>query len=78
MGFRIAIFPGALVRHLAFSAKSFLETLQKDGNTARVRDRMFDFNGLNDLIGTNGILAAGRTYEYEDWGRYSTVADATR
>jgi len=65
MGFRIAIFPGALVRHLAFSAKNFLEALQKEGNTAPLRDRMFDFNGLNAVIGTPEMLALGKKYGEE-------------
>jgi len=43
MGFRIAIFPGALVRHLAFR-KDFLEVLQKKAIPPPA-DRMFDFNG---------------------------------
>ena len=65
LGFRIAIFPGALVRHLAFSAKNFLEVLQKEGNTANLRDRMFDFNGLNAVIGTPEMLALGKKYDKE-------------
>jgi 2-methylisocitrate lyase-like PEP mutase family enzyme len=65
LGFRIAIFPGALARHLAFSARDFLSTLRKDGNTTRMRDRMFDFNGLNTVIGTPEMLALGKKYDQE-------------
>jgi len=65
IGFRIAIFPGALVRHLAFSAQDFLGILKKDGNTSRARDRMFDFNGLNAIIGTPEMLALGKKYDKE-------------
>jgi 2-methylisocitrate lyase-like PEP mutase family enzyme len=65
LGFRIAIFPGALVRHLAFSAQEFLAILKKEGNTASARDRMFDFNGLNAIIGTPEMLALGKKYDKE-------------
>src|SRR3954471_1497052 len=63
LGFRIAIFPGALVRHLAFSAQDFLGILKKNGNTAG--ERMFDFNGLNAVIGTPEMLALGKKYDKE-------------
>jgi len=63
IGFRIAIFPAALVRHVAFVAENFLEALRQDGNTARARDRMFDFTGLNAVIGTPELLAQGKKYD---------------
>jgi 2-methylisocitrate lyase-like PEP mutase family enzyme len=66
MGFGIAIFPGAVVRALARTLQDFYGSLKQNGTTAPFLPKMFDFNGLNDLIGTNGILAAGKAYEYED------------
>ena len=65
-GFRIAIFPGAVVRALARTLQEFYTSLKSHGTTAPFLPKMFDFNGLNNLIGTNAILEAGRTYEYED------------
>ena len=66
MGFGIAIFPGAVVRALAKTLQDFYGSLKANGTTAPFMPRMFDFNGLNGLIGTDGILEAGRGYEYQD------------
>jgi 2-methylisocitrate lyase-like PEP mutase family enzyme len=63
LGYQIVIFPGALVRALSFAAKDFFATLHRDGTTAAFRDRMYDFNGLNALLGTDAILAEGRKYD---------------
>lgn len=63
LGYQIVIFPGALVRALSFAARDFFETLRRDGTTDAFRNRMFDFTGLNDLLGTDAILADGRRYD---------------
>lgn len=66
MGFGIVIFPGAVVRALARTLQEFYGSLKTNGTTAPFMPRMFDFTGLNNLIGTDGILAAGKAYEYQD------------
>ena len=63
MGFGIAIFPGAVVRALAKTLQDFYGSLKAHGTTAPFLPKMFDFNGLNGLIGTDAILEAGRRYE---------------
>jgi len=63
LGFRLVIFPGAIVRALAHAARAFYGTLARDGTTDAFRDRMFDFTALNDVIGTPEMLARGRLYE---------------
>jgi 2-methylisocitrate lyase-like PEP mutase family enzyme len=62
-GFRIAIFPGATVRVLAHTLQRYFADLHAAGGTAGWRDRMLDFDGLNGVIGTPELLAAGRRYE---------------
>ena len=66
MGFGIAIFPGAVVRALARTLQDFYGSLKEHGTTAPFLPRMFDFQGLNGLIGTAGILEAGKAYEDRD------------
>ena len=56
-------FPGGVVRAIAHAARSFYETLARDGTTDAFRDRMFDFDSLNAVIGTPEMLALGRRYE---------------
>lgn len=63
LGFAFVIFPGGIVRAIAKAAQDFYTTLHRDGTTDAYRDRMFDFRGINDLLGTEAILARGKTYE---------------
>lgn len=63
LGFAIVIFPGAIVRALAKAAQEFYGSLRSNGTTAPFRARMFDFDALNDLIGTPEMLARGKQYE---------------
>ncbi|MBV1698095.1 MAG: isocitrate lyase/phosphoenolpyruvate mutase family protein [Hyphomicrobiales bacterium] len=66
IGFAIVIFPGAIVRVLAKAAEEFYGSLKSDGTTSAFRSRMFDFEALNDLIGTTQMLARGKRYETSD------------
>ena len=62
-GFRIAIFPGGTARAVAHTLQGYYASLQAHGSTTPWRDRMLDFDGLNGVIGTPELLAAGRRYE---------------
>ncbi len=69
MGFRLVIFPGGIVRALARTAQDYYQSLAEHGSNLPFAGRMFDFDGLNALIGTPEMLALGRSYEdgaYED------------
>jgi len=63
LGFQLAIFPGAMVRVLGRAAQMYLETLKRDGSTAGILDRMFDFRALNEVIGTDEMLESGNKYK---------------
>ena len=63
LGFSLVIFPGGIVRALARQAQEFYATLRRDGTTAGFRNQMFDFDGLNSVIGTPDMLALGKSYE---------------
>jgi 2-methylisocitrate lyase-like PEP mutase family enzyme len=63
LGFSVVIFPGGLVRALTHSAAEYFAALKRDGTTDAVRGRMLDFDGLNSLLGTKGILERGKRYE---------------
>ena len=62
-GFRIVIFPGGTARAVAQTLQGYDASLKSHGTTAPWQDRMLDFDGLNTLIGTPELLAAGRGYE---------------
>jgi 2-methylisocitrate lyase-like PEP mutase family enzyme len=63
LGFRLVIFPGGIVRAIAHAAQEFYRILARDGTTDAYRGRMFDFDALNELLGTKAILERGRAYE---------------
>lgn len=63
LGFSIAIFPGGIVRALAHTARDYYQSLRRHGSNAPFAERMFDFGGLNEVIGTNEMLASGKQYD---------------
>ena len=63
LGFKFIIYPGAMMRVTAFAAAEYLKVLKADGTTDRYRDRMFDFKGLNTVLGLDDIMAAGARYD---------------
>ncbi len=65
LGFALVIFPGGIVRAVAHAARDFYTTLTRDGTSAAFRNRMFDFDALNAVIGTPEMLALGKSYEAE-------------
>ena len=62
-GFSIVIFPGGIVRALAKTAQDYYRSLAEHGSNAPFADRMHDFNGLNDVIGTPAMLARGKAFD---------------
>lgn len=65
LGFALVIFPGGAVRAAAHALQAYYASLHAHGATTPFRDRMFDFDALNALIGTPETLAAGRRYDPE-------------
>ena len=62
-GFSIVIFPGGIVRALAKTAGDYYQSLRANGSNRPFADRMYDFAGLNDVIGTADMLANGASYD---------------
>jgi len=62
VGFAFVIFPGGIARALARSAQDFYSALKESGTTDPFRQRMFDFDALNRLLGTPDMLARGKRY----------------
>jgi len=62
LGFAVVIFAAGIVRAVARTAEEFYASLKAHGSTAPFRARMFDFTGLNQLIGTPEMLDRGRRY----------------
>ncbi len=62
-GFRIVIFPGGTVRAVAHTLQGYYASLLEHQTTAAWASRMFDFDGLNKLIGTPELMMLGKRYE---------------
>jgi len=65
IGFKIVIFPGAMLRMISRAGAEYLAALRRDGTTTGIMDRMFDFKALNAVIGTDALLAEGDQYSEE-------------
>ena len=62
-GFSIVIFPGGIVRALAKTALSYYQSLAAHGSNKPFAENMFDFGGLNQVIGTTEMLETGARYD---------------
>ncbi len=62
LGFRIIIFPGGIVRALARTANDYYTSLKRWETNEPFQEHMYDFNGLNEVIGTPELLAQGERY----------------
>jgi 2-methylisocitrate lyase-like PEP mutase family enzyme len=63
IGFALVIFPGAIVRALGHMASEFYASLAKHGFNEPFSNRMLDFKGINELVGTPEMIALGQRYE---------------
>lgn len=63
LGFSIVIFPGGIVRAIAKTAQAYYSNLYAEGSNKAFASKMFDFNGLNELLGTSEMLANGKRYD---------------
>ena len=63
IGYHLAIFPGGAVRAIAHHLNAYYSGLLRDGNNKKFSEKMYDFDGLNEVIGTKELLAQGKKYE---------------
>jgi 2-methylisocitrate lyase-like PEP mutase family enzyme len=65
IGYSMVIFPGGAVRAIAATAQRYYASLLATGSNAAMAGAMFDFGGLNEIIGTVEMLAHGAKYDGE-------------
>lgn len=63
LGYSLVIFPGGIVRTIAATARDYYANLVSNGSNEAFRNRMLDFAGLNNVIGTSEMLAEGKRYD---------------
>ena len=62
VGFKIVIFPGGTARAVVHTLQGYYASLHEHQTTAPWQNRMLDFDGLNDVIETQHLLATGKKY----------------
>ncbi len=65
LGYSLVIFPGGAARAMAAMAQRYYASLVATGSNAAMAEAMFDFDGLNEIIGTAELLAHGKQYDEE-------------
>ncbi len=63
LGFRLVIFPGGTVRALAHGMQAYFASLHQHQSTKPWREKMLDFDQLNEVIGTPELLAHAQRYD---------------
>lgn len=67
IGYRMVIFPGGLVRARARMEHDYFTSLKANGWNQPFRDRMLGLKELNDVLGTDDILAAGAQFDAQNF-----------
>ena len=65
LGFRLVIYPGAMVRVTSFAAQAYLKELHQHGTTAGMLDMMNRFDQIMDIVGLQDSIAEGKAYDPE-------------
>jgi 2-methylisocitrate lyase-like PEP mutase family enzyme len=65
LGFRLVIYPGAMVRIISFAAQAYLQELKAKGTTAGLLSQMNQFDQIMDLVGLQESIAEGKAYDPE-------------
>ncbi|MBN8943229.1 MAG: isocitrate lyase/phosphoenolpyruvate mutase family protein [Rhizobiales bacterium] len=63
MGYDLVVFSAGVVRAMAKTAQSFYDTLKADGTSDAIRDKMYSFDELAEIVGTTELLEQGRKYD---------------
>jgi 2-methylisocitrate lyase-like PEP mutase family enzyme len=63
MGYSLVVFSAGVVRAMALSARRFYDALQADGTSDAVREEMYSFDELAEIVGTTALLESGRKYD---------------
>jgi 2-methylisocitrate lyase-like PEP mutase family enzyme len=66
LGYRIALYPVALLHQFVPGAQHLLEAIANTGSTAALRRDMFELKDMNKLLGAEALLADGRSYDPEN------------
>lgn len=62
LGYRIALYPAALLHRFTPQAQELLNSIRKNGSTESMREQMYELADMNRVLGADELLSAGKTY----------------
>ena len=65
IGYKIALYPVALLHQFVPAAQQLLAHIKDHGSTCEFPNAMFNLNDMNDLLGADQLLDDGRRYDSE-------------
>lgn len=66
LGYRLALYPAALLHHFVPAAQALLQVIAETGSTASLRSRMYGLGDMNRVLGAEHLLAAAGQYAGDD------------
>jgi 2-methylisocitrate lyase-like PEP mutase family enzyme len=66
LGYRIALYPAALLHGFTPVAQRLLAVIRRTGSTESMRDELYQLADMNQLLGAGELLAAGERYSDGD------------
>ena len=66
LGYRIALYPAALLHSFVPRAQRLLATLRNTGTTRSLRQDMIELGEISRLLGAGELLDSGKRYDSED------------
>ena len=63
LGYKIALYPVALLHTFVPAAQKILDEIQNSGNTEKLRQNMIDLTQMNTLLGADLLIADGEKYD---------------
>lgn len=66
LGYRIALYPVALLHSFIPVARQVLAEIDSSGNTDAMRDSMLELSDMNTLLGADDLLTAAKQFGHEE------------
>ncbi|MFT6957768.1 MAG: 2-methylisocitrate lyase-like PEP mutase family enzyme [Halieaceae bacterium] len=63
IGYKIALYPVALLHTFVPAAQKILDEIRNTGNTEKLRQSMIDLTQMNTLLGADSLIADGKKYD---------------
>ncbi|MDG1387644.1 MAG: isocitrate lyase/PEP mutase family protein [Halioglobus sp.] len=63
LGYRIALYPAALLHQFTPQAQRLLTHIRKEGDTRKYRNQMYSLSDMNRVLGADALLKDGQHYD---------------